>query len=89
MIRRAYRREYPKMSTQTESIEITGLPPGTKEAIEELSRSRGRSADEYLRMLIETEIALSDLQLKQETESWEAASDEDWLKLERNLAEVP
>ncbi len=44
------------MSAQTESIEITGLPPGTREAIEELSRSKGKSADEYLRMLIEAEI---------------------------------
>ena len=44
------------MSTQTESIEIAGLPPGTKEAIEQLSRSKGKSAKEYLRMLIEAEI---------------------------------
>jgi hypothetical protein len=44
------------MSTQTESIEISGLPPGTKVAIEELSRSKGKSAEEYLRMLIEAEI---------------------------------
>jgi hypothetical protein len=77
------------MGAQTESIEITGLPPGTKEAIEELSRSKGKSTDEYLRMLIQTEITSSELQLKQETDSWEAASDEDWLKLERNFAEVP
>ena len=77
------------MSTQNESIEITGLPPGTRESIEELSRSKGKSVDEYLRMLIETEITSSGSQLKQETDSWEAASDEDWLKLERNLAEVP
>ena len=44
------------MSTQTESIEIAGLPPGTKEAIEQLSRSKGKSAEEYLRVLIEAEI---------------------------------
>ncbi|HYJ87037.1 MAG TPA: hypothetical protein VEW46_13335 [Pyrinomonadaceae bacterium] len=29
-----------------------------------------------------------ELQLGQEFESWEAASDQDWLKLERNTAEV-
>ena len=29
-----------------------------------------------------------ELQLMQEFESWEAASDEDWLKLEGKLAEV-
>lgn len=29
-----------------------------------------------------------ELQMKQEFESWEAASDEDWLKLERDLPEV-
>ena len=44
------------MSAQTESIEITGLPQGTKEAIEELSRSKGKSAEDYLRMLIEAEV---------------------------------
>ena len=47
------------MSTQTEIIEISGLPPGTKKAIEALSQSKGKSAEEYLRMLIEAEI-LSD-----------------------------
>ncbi len=44
------------MSTQTESIEIAGLPPGTKKAIEQLSQSKGKSAEEYLRMLIEAEV---------------------------------
>jgi len=82
------------MSTQTESIEIAGLPSGTKDAIEELSRKKGKSAEEYLRTLIETEISSSslsqndELQMKQEFESWEAASDEDWLKLERDMADA-
>jgi hypothetical protein len=40
----------------TESIEITGLPSGTRAAIDELSRSKGKSADEYLRILIEAEL---------------------------------
>lgn len=44
------------MSAATETIEITGLPQGTREAIEELSRSKGKSAEEYLRTLIEAEI---------------------------------
>lgn len=44
------------MSAQTENIEITGLPSGTRAAIEELSRSKGKSADDYLRMLIEAEV---------------------------------
>ena len=44
------------MSAQTETIKITGLPPGTSEAIEELGRRKGKSAEEYLRMLIEAEI---------------------------------
>jgi hypothetical protein len=44
------------MSAQTESIEISGLPQGTKVAIEQLSRSKGKSAEEYLRTLIEAEI---------------------------------
>jgi hypothetical protein len=44
------------MSAQTETIEITGLPEGTREAIKELSQSKGKSADEYLRTLIEAEL---------------------------------
>jgi predicted DNA-binding protein len=44
------------MSVQTETIEITGLPKGTSEAIKELSQSKGKSADEYLRTLIEAEV---------------------------------
>ena len=44
------------MSAQTETIEITGLPEGTREAIKQLSRSKGKSAGEYLRTLIEAEV---------------------------------
>lgn len=44
------------MSAQTETIEITGLPEGTREAIRELSQSKGKSAEEYLRTLIEAEL---------------------------------
>lgn len=44
------------MSAQTETIEITGLPKGTTDAIAELSRSKGKSAEEYLRTLIEAEL---------------------------------
>ena len=44
------------MSILTETIEITGLPAGTREAINKLSRSKGKSAEEYLRILIEAEI---------------------------------
>ncbi len=44
------------MSAQTETVEITGLPAGSREAIKELSQSKGKSADEYLRTLIEAEI---------------------------------
>ena len=44
------------MSPQMETIEITGLPPGTRAAIDELSRSKGKSAEEYLRTLVEAEI---------------------------------
>lgn len=45
------------MSAQTETIEITGLPEGTREAIRELSQSKGKGADEYLRTLIEAELS--------------------------------
>jgi len=44
------------MRAQAETIEITGLPEGTREAIKELSQSKGKSSDEYLRTLIEAEI---------------------------------
>lgn len=44
------------MSAQTETIEITGLPEGTREAIKELSQSKGKSSEEYLRTLIEAEV---------------------------------
>jgi len=44
------------MSAQTETVEITGLPAGSREAIKELSQSKGKSADEYPRTLIEAEI---------------------------------
>ena len=44
------------MSAQTETIEITGLPEGTREAITELGRSKGKSAEEYLRTLFEAEV---------------------------------
>lgn len=41
---------------QTETIEITGLPLGTKTALEELVRRRGKSIEEYFRDLIQTNI---------------------------------
>lgn len=43
------------MST-SETIEISGLPPGTKETLSEIGRRNGKSAEDYLRALIETEI---------------------------------
>ena len=47
------------MSVQPETIEISGLPPGTKDALEEIGRSKGKSAEEYLRSVIEAEILAS------------------------------
>lgn len=44
------------MGAHTETIEITGLPEGTREAIKELSQSKGKSSEEYLRTLIEADI---------------------------------
>ncbi len=43
------------MST-SETIEISGLPPGTKETLSEIGKKSGKSAEDYLRTLIETEI---------------------------------
>jgi len=44
------------MSLETETIQISGLPPGTKEALERIGRSSGQSVEEYLRGVIEAEI---------------------------------
>jgi len=41
---------------QTETIEITGLPLGTKTALEEVGRSRGKNVEDYLRDLIQIDI---------------------------------
>ena len=44
------------MSAQTETIEITGLPKGTINTLGELSQTKGKSAGENLRTLVEAEI---------------------------------
>ena len=44
------------MNLRTETIEITGLPAGTTDALEEIARSAGKTGEEYLRTLIEAEI---------------------------------
>lgn len=44
------------MQTETIQIEITGLPLGTKTALEEVGRSRGKNFAEYLRDLLQTEL---------------------------------
>ncbi len=45
------------LGVETERLEITGLPSGTKQALEELGRSSGaKSAEEYARMLLEAKI---------------------------------
>jgi hypothetical protein len=44
---------------QSETIEITGLPLGTRTALEYLARGRGKSIEDYLRDLIQSDI-LSD-----------------------------
>ena len=45
------------LEVETERLEITGLPSGTKQALEELGRRNGnKSAEEYARMLLEAKI---------------------------------
>jgi len=44
------------MSSYTETIEITGLPTGTKAALEQIARSDGKSGEEFARTLIQAEI---------------------------------
>ena len=41
---------------QTETIEITGLPLGTKTALEEVVRSRGKDVGDYLRDLLQADL---------------------------------
>jgi hypothetical protein len=45
------------MSAQTETLHltITGLPAGTKSALEEIGRKIGKSVEDYLRGVIENE----------------------------------
>lgn len=44
------------MSSQTETIEITGLPTGTKAALEQIARIDGKSGGKFARTLIQAEI---------------------------------
>ena len=44
------------MSSHTETIEISGLPTGTKAALEQVARSDGKSGEEFVRTLIQAEI---------------------------------
>jgi hypothetical protein len=43
------------MSSQTETIEITRLPTGTKAALELIARSDGKSGEEFARTLIQAD----------------------------------
>ena len=40
----------------TETIEIKGLPQGTREALEEIGHDNGKTAEQYIRDMIEIEI---------------------------------
>jgi len=44
------------MPVQTKSLHIDGLPPGVYSALEELAHSSGKSAEEYVRIMIEARI---------------------------------
>jgi hypothetical protein len=46
------------MNAQTETLDlsISGLPVGTKIALEEIGRNNGKSIEEYLRDMIEAEL---------------------------------
>ena len=44
------------MSLHTETIEVTGLPVGTTDALEQIGRERGKSAEELVREMIQAEI---------------------------------
>jgi hypothetical protein len=46
------------MSAQTETLQFTisGLPAGTRDALEQIGRNIGKTVEEYLRGLIEAEM---------------------------------
>jgi len=46
------------MSAQTETLQLTisGLPAGTRSALEEIGRQIGKSVEDYLRGVIEAEL---------------------------------
>lgn len=44
------------MSVITEKIEISGLPAGTRQALEQIGQGKGKSVEEYIRSIIEAEI---------------------------------
>jgi hypothetical protein len=44
------------MSEQTETIEISGLPRGTRQALAKIGHDKGKNAEEYVRTLIEVEV---------------------------------
>lgn len=41
---------------ETERLEITGLPVGTRRALEELARENDQTAEDYARMVLEAKI---------------------------------
>jgi len=44
------------MSLETETVTITGLQPGTTEALEEIARQEGKDTDDLLRHWLQVEI---------------------------------
>jgi hypothetical protein len=44
------------LDVETERLEITGLPPGTIDALERLGRDTGKSAEEFARMVLEAKL---------------------------------
>lgn len=45
------------LEVETECLEITGLPSGTRDALEELGRSNGhKTAEDYARVLLEAKV---------------------------------
>ena len=44
------------MNAQTETLEVTGLPFGTRKALEQIGRNKGKSSEELVREMIRAEI---------------------------------
>jgi hypothetical protein len=61
------------------------LTPELYQVIEQQALGHGRSVSDEITSIVTASLRLSQNSLTEEFEAWEAASDEDWLKMEKAL----